>query len=50
VYGEDKADEVSFKDFRDGQTALESTYTRIGELETEIKGLDAPAAYESPKV
>ena len=49
VYGEDKADEVSFKDFRDGQTALESTYTRIGELETEIQGLDAPAAYDAFK-
>jgi len=49
VYGEDKADQVSFKDFRDGQTALESTYTRIGELETEIKGLDAPAAYDAFK-
>lgn len=49
VYGENKSDQISFKDFKDAQTALESTFTRITELETEIKGLDAPAAYDAFK-
>ena len=49
VYGEDKAKTVSFKDFRDGQTALETTYNKIIDLETEIKGLDAPLAYDKFK-
>lgn len=49
VFGEDKADEVKFKDLTDSQSALESTFTRITELEKEIAGLEAIPAYDAFK-
>ena len=49
VYGEDKADQVSFKDFRDGQTALDTTYGKLLEIEEEMKGIDAPLVYDKYK-